>query len=189
MMKQYTRMKFGGIAVAFFIAIMIPVNAPACVSMTDIAPESFNGAWEPTDETVFAFEFIGGNGNTYIYDFGSPERNLEILSGSPHSTIYFTELSDGESSTWYADAVSGGQSLLLGDDPNFGISFSKDGRTSLDYYLSGTSGAYALKDQNSATAIFVHDAEPIHTPIPSAALLLGTGLFGLAANRIRARNN
>lgn len=171
----------------FLLAIMIPINAPASVVTEDISSNSYGGAWVPTDESVFAFEYDSENGQAYIYDFGAPENNLEISSGSSFSNIYFSEITNDGTSTWYADTIEGGQTLLLGENPEFGISFANESGTWFEYFLFGNSGAYTLIDPNTATALLIHDAETVHAPIPGAVLLLGTGLFSLAAVRTRYR--
>lgn len=186
-MKKHPRQRWGEIAIAFLLVLMIPINAPACMDTGGIDAEKYNGAWEPTDETVFAMDFGSKDGQAYIYDFGAPDAKLELFGEAPYANVFFTETMENGTSTWYADTVAGGQTLLLGENAQFGIAFSNDSGTWFDYDLTGTSGAYALMGSNSETVLLIHDAETVHTPIPGAALLLGSGLFGLAAVRRRSR--
>lgn len=187
-MTKHPRQWVGEIAIAFLLVLMIPISTPACTDTGGIDLETYNGAWEPTDDTVFAMEMEFNNGQTYIYDFGAPETKLALFDDLSYTNVFFTEIIEDGVSTWYADTVAGGQTLMLGENAHFGISFSKDDETWLDYYLAGESGAYALMASDMDAALLIHDAEMVQTPLPGAALLLGSGLFGLAAVRRRSRD-
>lgn len=186
-MKKHPRHWLGKIVMAFLLVLMIPIIASACISTGGIDLENYGGAWEPTDETVFTMDLGSIDGQTYIYDFGAPEARLALFSDSPYANIFFTEVIENGVSSWYADTYAGGQALLLGENAKFGISFTNDDETFLEYYVSGTSGAYALMASGMDAPLLIHDAEKVHTPIPGAALLLGSGLFGLAAVRRKSR--
>lgn len=186
-MKKHPRQWLGEITIAFLLVFMLPAGAPACIDTGGIDIEKYSGAWEPTDETVFAMEFGPDKGQAHIYDFGTPEASLALFTDASYANIFFTEITENGVSTWYADTVAGGRTLLLGEDAGFGISFSNDDDTLFDYYVTGTSGAYALMVPDMDTALLIHDAETVKTPIPGAALLLGSGLFGLATVRRRSR--
>lgn len=176
----------GEIVMAFLLILLIPISSPACTTTGGIDIETYSGAWEPTDDSVFAMSFEFNDGQTYIYDFGAPESKLAVFDGTPYSNIYFTEIIEEGVSTWYADTAAGGQTLLLGETAHFGILFSNDEEAWMDYYVAGESGAYAVMASNMDAALLVHDAEMVNTPIPGAALLLGSGIFGLVAIRRRS---
>lgn len=195
-MTKQSQKWFGRFAI-FFLAIMVPVNALASI-VTEDANQGikYSGAWVPTHRNgpsdVLVFEKnpeMVPDFHAYIYDFGNRENRLELFTEDSFSNIVF---GDGSTSTWSAYTKINGeqQELSLGENPEFGIFFVDNAGTVFDeYFITGDSGGYTLTnvDMESNIELVIHDAERVNTPIPGAALLLGTGLFSLAAVRTRYR--
>ncbi len=181
------------IAAAFVLAN--PISAVACLDTADSNPYSYSDAWQSTHDDAFLVQLSGisSSGSLYIYDFGSPENDLQLFSDEVYantniyfSSIYFSSVDNEDGSTsWYADTVPGGQSLSFVSSPLFGFYFSNGSDSWQEYDLFGASGTYWLSEINTGMEVLVHDMEPAKTPIPAAVLLLGSGLVGIIALRRR----
>ena len=171
------------ILMAMMLALIIPVSGLACETTQDLF-DPYDGAWEPTDLDTFLVELTSTSSvkTLWIFDYNNPDNQLFVLADGnySHASVYFTF--DETTNSWYADTTPNGTALALGDLPYFGFMF-KYGDTLLDYYIAKTEGGFSLHDSHNVLNLLVHDMKPV--PIPAAAWLLGTGLFGLVAVRRR----
>ena len=152
--------------------------------------DTYSGAWLPNDSDIFAIELTltPETGSFYMYDWGNQDTDLLLfVDGRYNSTTgYFTQ--DG--GDWWASLSLGATTLSLGDTQEFGFYFL-DGTTNyFSYDLTATTPgeAYTLYDSNTDMTVAVSDAAPV--PIPTSALLFGSGIIGfIATGRVRRRDS
>lgn len=174
-------------AMYFLFILLLGLSMPANAATIS----NYSGLWQANDGDVneISLDTISGETqdfNLYIY---SPDETQFLLvldknSGITGRTVYFTL----EGTTWYAGLSYNSKDIALGSLPQYYIRFW-DGSNYINTYdveqvdkdksykLIVISGS--LKD----TFIQVDAAMPIGgppVPLPGSAVLLGSGLLGLA---------
>lgn len=162
-----------------FLLIAQPVSAAIAVSP----------AWEPVESNVFTItnkKYDGWlEGDVFgVYDYGTDSK-LPVFSFAtlPKATstkaLIFTMTDDMY--TLYLGNTSG-PSLKLGDSNRFGF-YLENGSTSYSYTYSPVEDSLYAFDLYFGDRVYVSVANASPVPIPTAFLLLGSGLVGLVGFR------
>ena len=152
----------------------------------------YSGAWEPEGGIVITFDsslFSIRELSFSLYDFDNPSQNLKLFNDGVFSTrfLFFSQDSDQE---WYVGFTPGAHTLALGDSPEFGLSFNCQG-TFYDSYdlLKINPYLYQITWDDAAGKkswnVYLAGGSPV--PIPTSAVLLGSGLLVLAGLGLRRR--
>jgi hypothetical protein len=159
------------------------------------AHAAYDGAWLNNDGNVnFGPYGLATEYSLFLYDFGDSSMDMEILpAGSTlGETVYFGLFDE----MWYAtllelpgaqpaDFIMGDDSVLLGEDSNFGLYLADSTGNVIGYdYTAFDPGRMYMINPVSSASILVVDAYPAtseqhETPLPAAAWLLGAGLAGI----------
>lgn len=171
------------------LGLSMPLNAATIIY-------NYSGLWQANDGDVNEIKWdllfdLTQDFSLYISD-PNKTNTLLVLDKNNNiqlaQTIYFTKVG----SDWYAGLSLGSQSLNLGStsQPQYYILFSMDGNNFIDTYnvkelekdktynLIVTSGNYKDVFTQIDAAMPVGGPPPV--PLPGSALLLGSGLLGLA---------
>jgi hypothetical protein len=193
-------------AVCLLVCSLFVGGAPAWATVATFET-NFSGAWVNNSADVFTLELssnfsTGQEFGLYNFEEGISFGTLPLLDdtsnfnvgGTVYSIPSIFSVSD-TSGKWVASLGEGKGSLDLNTGPSaeWGFYFKSAGNeyTVYDYiYVEDSNNDYyilyspsVVDSSGNEIAVGVHDAQPIATPVPTAAVLLGSGLVGLVGFR------
>ena len=174
-MSRFSSFLAAGFVVFSLLFISQPVNA---------ALSFYDGAWKIADNNQNAFILDSSFGFVEfgIYDFANPDSHYSLAIAGQ-----FVEMFAIHSGELYQNNVATG---FIFSDPSeaFGFYFGAWDSSDKDYLMSGIENNWSLYFSDVGTPIspgFISfsvlnaNPVPVQSPIPSALLLLGSGLVGL----------
>jgi hypothetical protein len=149
---------------------------------------AYSGVWIPTDNDVNEFSFdssldLTRTWNVYLFDWGTSNPNINnslLILGTSNEAATITFTLSG--SDWIAKSSIGSPTLNLGGTKEYGLFFYDGSSYIYDYdiFFKSPPGQYKLVvgSGDNRDTFLQNDASPV--PLPASALLLGSGLLGLA---------
>ncbi|MBC8440380.1 MAG: hypothetical protein H8D87_11925 [Deltaproteobacteria bacterium] len=179
----------------FTCSFLLIVPLAGAGSVNFVGQTDYGQAWIQTDRDnalVLSFDTLDPNSDYRfgLYDITGPVsdgNSLELLGANEYFRSFKVDVAPGggflATEFVFYPWVPSGSTLALATD-KFGFYFFDGSIFNTDYTYTGGGTEYLLTWSNGVDVmLFASDVAPV--PIPTAALLLGSGLVGLVGFRRR----
>ena len=154
----------------------------------------YSGPWQSTDGSIIAtMEFTDATFG--FYDYNDESSYQDLANGSNTFSISGNQVAvtsmTGETDSFEISLIDGAAQFgfYLKDDNGSSMTFYKEATVTYDEL----SGVWALDFDGLGTLLlgnaFPSNLEPVNTPVPTAFLLLGSGLVGLVGFKRKTSNS